>query len=256
MRVSHSTEAIVLRAFPYGDSDKIVSFLTENHGKISGIAKGAKRSRKRFANSLEPFSVVELRFQERQHSNLAFLLAADLRYAFKNLTANLQAIAAASYLIEITDRLIGEGDDSRQVFHHLKEGLGVLENIGYSVLFLTSFELKLLKLAGYEPALNRCRQCAVDRPKDRPADGWHFSPSDGGVFCYGCSKFQHEILPVGSKALAALADLQKEEQYTSGRISPSSSVVKEIRSLVLRFIQFQVGREIKSASFLNHVCMG
>src|ERR1051326_6329934 len=105
MRVSHTTEAIVLRAMPYGESDKIVSFLTETHGKISGIAKGAKRSRKRFANSLEPLSLVEVRFQERPQSSLVFLLSAELRSAFKTLTSNLEAIAAASYVIEITDRL-------------------------------------------------------------------------------------------------------------------------------------------------------
>ena len=161
MRVSHTTEAIVLRAFPYGESDKIVSFLTEDHGKVSGIAKGAKRSRKRFANSLEPLSFVELRFQERQQNGLAFLLSADLRCGFKKLKANLETIAAASYLIEITDRLIGERDDSRLVFRHLKEGLSFLETSGYSLLFLTSFELKLLKLAGYEPALNRFAQDLV-----------------------------------------------------------------------------------------------
>ena len=256
MRVSHTTEAIVLRAFPYGESDKIVSFLTEDHGKITGIAKGAKRSRKRFANSLEPFSLVELQFQERQHSNLAFLLSADLRCAFKNLAANLEAIATASYLMEVTDRLIGERDDSRMVFHHLQQGLKFLEDNGYSALFLTSFELKLLKLAGYEPALDRCRKCAKHRPKDGVTNGWHFSPLDGGVFCYGCSKFQREILPVGSTALAALVDLQGDTHESLFQIPPPSSVIREIRSVVLRFIQLQVGSEIKSAAFLNQICMG
>jgi len=256
MRVSHTTEAIVLRAMPYGESDKIVSFLTETHGKISGIAKGAKRSRKRFANSLEPLSLVELRFQERQHGNLAFLLSAELQSAFKKLTSNLESIAAASYLIEITDRLVGERDDSRLVFSHLKEGLRLLERNGYSVLLLTAFELKLLRLVGYEPALNRCGQCAIDRPKDRPAEGWHFSPADGGVFCYRCSRSKREILPVGSSTLSALAALQEKEQHLSRGISVSSLAAKEIRSIVVRFIQFHVGNEIKSAAFLNQVSTG
>ena len=59
MRSSQTTHAIVLRARPYGESDKIVSFLTEDFGKLSGIAKGALRSRRRFVNSLEPFSLVK-----------------------------------------------------------------------------------------------------------------------------------------------------------------------------------------------------
>src|SRR5512134_3900875 len=108
MRACQVTPAIVLRARPYGESDRIVSFLTENHGKLTGIAKGAKRSRKRFVNSLEPFSLVNLRFQDRAHSNLVFIVASDLTFGFKHLLTSLEKISLASYLVEITDGLIGE----------------------------------------------------------------------------------------------------------------------------------------------------
>ncbi|HYT53423.1 MAG TPA: DNA repair protein RecO, partial [Verrucomicrobiae bacterium] len=67
MRANHVTPAIVLRSRPFGESDKIVSFLTENYGKLTGIAKGALRSRKRFVNSLEPFALINLCFQDRPH---------------------------------------------------------------------------------------------------------------------------------------------------------------------------------------------
>jgi DNA repair protein RecO (recombination protein O) len=69
MRPSYATPAIVLRTRPFGESDKIVSFLTERFGKVTGIAKGALRSRKRFVNSLEPLAIINLRFQDRPHSN-------------------------------------------------------------------------------------------------------------------------------------------------------------------------------------------
>src|SRR4030095_10335839 len=95
MVLCHVTPAIVLRTWPFGESDKIVSFLTENHGKLTGIAKGAKRSRKRFVNSLEPFSLVNLRFQDRAHSNLVFIIAADLTIGFKHLLTSLEKISFA-----------------------------------------------------------------------------------------------------------------------------------------------------------------
>jgi DNA repair protein RecO (recombination protein O) len=149
----HVTQAIVLRTRSFGESDKIVSFLTENHGKLTGIAKGAKRSRKRFVNSLEPFSLVNLRFQDRAHSNLAFILASDLLFGFKHLMTSLEKISCASYLVEITDGLIGDREENRLVFRHLKDGLIYLEEQAMSLTFVTSFELKLLKLAGYQPLL-------------------------------------------------------------------------------------------------------
>src|ERR671924_166692 len=108
MRPIYVTQAIVLRARPFGESDKIVSLLTESHGKVTGVAKGAKRSRKRFVNSLEPFSLVNLRFQDRPQRDLVFIIASDLARSYKQLASSLEKISFASYMVEITDGLIGE----------------------------------------------------------------------------------------------------------------------------------------------------
>ena len=104
-----------------GESDKIVSFLTESHGKLTGIAKGAKRSKKRFVNSLEPFSFVSLNFQDRSQNSLAFILSCELQKSYKNLIASLEKITFASYYVEITEGLIGEREENRLVFDHLNK---------------------------------------------------------------------------------------------------------------------------------------
>jgi DNA repair protein RecO (recombination protein O) len=250
MRHDHVTAAIVLRSWPFGESDKIVCFLTENHGKVTGIAKGAKRSRRRFVNSLEPFSSVTLRFQDRPHSNLAFIVAADLARSFKQLTASLEKIAFASYMVEITGGLTGEREENPSIYQHLRDALYYLDENDASLRFLTTFELELLRLAGYQPLLNQCKRCGKDR-YDNLTDQWHFSARDGGIFCQSCSRWTTEILPLDSKALDVLADLQAEKNRTSPHILLPASVVKEIRSAVQRFIQLRMDREIKSASFLD-----
>jgi DNA repair protein RecO (recombination protein O) len=249
MRVSHVTPAIVLRARTFGESDKIVSFLTERHGKITGIAKGAKQSRKRFVNSLEPFSLVNLRFHDPPHSSLAFILAADLLLGFKQLGQSLDRFSFASYLVEITDGLIGEREENPLVFQHLRDSLRYVDDNGTSLRFLTSFELKLLSLAGYRPMLDGCKRCGNDR-RGGLSTRWHFSPRDGGILCESCSRSRKEVLPLGAKAVAVLTDLQAERSSISSRASLPSSVVNEIRSVVLRFIQFHMEKEIKSAPFL------
>jgi DNA repair protein RecO (recombination protein O) len=250
MLLCHVTPAIVLRTRPFGESDKIVSFLTENHGKLTGIAKGAKRSRKRFVNSLEPFSLVNIRFQDRAHSNLAFILASDLLLGFKHLMTSLENISCASYLVEITDGLIGDREENRLVFRHLKDGLIYLEEQAMSLTFITSFELKLLKLAGYQPLLDSCRRCGKEY-RDQCAADWHFSPRDGGILCDLCSRFRKEIFPLSAATLKILQNLQQEESLASSDVSPPRATLKEIRSAVLRFIEFHMERQIKSAAFLQ-----
>ena len=250
MGLCYVTQAIVLRTRPFGESDKIVSFLTENYGKLTGIAKGAKRSRKRFVNSLEPFSLVNLRFQDRAQSDLAFIFASDLSLGFKRLMTSLEKISYASYLVEITDGLIGEREENRLVFRHLKDGLVYLEEQAVSLTFLTSFELKLLRLSGYEPLLDSCRRCGKEC-RDTCTAPWYFSPRDGGILCEGCSRLRKEIFPLSAATLKILKDLQEKESISLSDVWPPTAMLKEIRSAVLRFIEFHMERQIKSAAFLQ-----
>lgn len=247
MRPSHVTAAIVLRHRPFGESDKIISFLTEDFGKLTGIAKGAMRSHKRFVNSLEPFALVNLRFHDRPHSSLAFILAAELVTSFSKLLNSLERISYASYLVEITDGLVGEREESGEIYRHLRDGLSFLEQNETSLRFLTAFELKLLRLVGYQPFLDNCKGCRS--VLDEARSQWHFSPIDGGILCESCARARKQILPLGATAVEVLTALQMETELS--RVSLPRSVIHEIRAALLGFIQFQMDREIKSAAFLS-----
>lgn len=250
MPVSQSTPAIVLRARPYGESDKIVSFLTEDFGKLTGIAKGALRSRRRFVNSLEPFSLVKLHFQERSQTNLAFLIGAELLFGLRRLTSSLERISYASYLVEITDGLTVEREDNLAVFQHLRDGLRYLEENGSSLRFLTHYELKLLHLAGYRPVLDVCKRCGQSRSA-APLGQWNFAPADGGVFCDSCSRLRRDVIPLGHVAAEVLTKLQTDANDLGQRVLLPATAIKEMRAVLLSFIQYQMDREIKSALFLQ-----
>jgi DNA repair protein RecO (recombination protein O) len=254
MRVNHVTAAIVLRNRPYGESDKIVSFFTDKFGKLTGIAKGALRSRRRFVNSLEPFSLINLKFQDPPHSNLVFIVAADLVNSYRHLQTSLERIAYASYVIEISDGLLAEREENQQVFDHLKAGLMHLEDRQPSLRFLTSFELKLLRLVGYQPVLEACKKCRLDYLGSSGIQ-WRFSPINGGLLCENCARMHKEAMPLSTAAIEVMLALQAENTLPT-QFSLPVSVVGEIRSAILGFIQYHVDREIKSASFLSTFSSG
>jgi DNA repair protein RecO (recombination protein O) len=250
MRASYATPAIVLRTRPFGESDRIVSFLTANFGKVTGIAKGAMRSRKRFVNSLEPFALINLSFQDTSQSNLVFILTAELVLGYRQLASSLECISHAAYLVEITEGLIGEREENIAIYQHLKDGLGYLEQHGTSLRFLTSFELKLLRLVGYQPVWENCKRCGDDR-LTQVAEHWHFSLVEGGILCDSCAHARRESLPLSAKAVKILKTLQLEPDELPATLSLPASVIAEMRLVMLRFIQFHVDREIKSARFLD-----
>ena len=251
MPAIRSSPAIVLRSWAYGESDKIVSLLTRDFGKIRGIAKGAKRSRKRFLNVLEPFTLVQLRFHQRANSPLAFVHACDWVYVFRDITKTLPKIAHASYLVEITDELTRDGDDSLSLFDHLRDGLRFLEKNEVSTEFLTAFELTLLRLAGYQPTLEHCQRCGA---RSGPGNGnghWGFSPRDGGVLCRDCRGYRKEAVPLSAEALGILAHFQRHGWADGGTPGFSPPALRETREVVPLFIQYQISKKLKSAAFLD-----
>ena len=109
MKSAQKTRAIVLRSLDYGESDRIVTFLTDEFGKLKGIAKGARRSRRRFANALEPFSLSTILFSRRGSGGLAFIEGSDVINHFAGIRADLDRTLVASYVVELADHFSVEG---------------------------------------------------------------------------------------------------------------------------------------------------
>jgi recombinational DNA repair protein (RecF pathway) len=108
----------------------------------------------------------------------------------------------------------------------------------------------LLQCSGYQPMLERCGRCRGERSSNRNGR-WHFSPRDGGVLCAGCSVFRKEALPIDREGLDALIGLQRcRDSLSAERLCPSVAI-GEARSVLVRFIEFQLRRELKSARFIE-----
>ena len=178
-----TTPAVVVRARVFGESDKIVTFLTRDLGKVTGIAKGAKRSKRRFVNVLEPFTHVSLRLRQRPASDLAFISACELLDAPRSFTLDLQKFDYASYILELTDRMIRGREAGPETYELVRDALGLLERSAPEPGLLRGFELHLLGLTGYEPSLDRCRRCGTALAA---VDAVYAQPARGGLLCGRC----------------------------------------------------------------------
>src|SRR5271155_6204463 len=105
MPAEESTPAIVIRTRDYAEADRIVTLLTRDFGKLSGIAKGAKASRRRFERKLEPFSHVNLFFRRRPNGQLVFITRAEAAADLDPFVIedDLGKIALGSYMLELAD---------------------------------------------------------------------------------------------------------------------------------------------------------
>ncbi len=200
---SRSSRAVVLRWRAYGDSDKIATLLTEEAGKLTGIAKGARNSRRRFANSLEPLARVRVHFRQRPGAGLAFLESCELLTPTAPF-ADPARFAYGSYLVELTDRLTVEADPVHDLFELLDTALVVLESGPASSAFLRAFELQLLSRAGYEPQLDRCARCE----QSWTAEGAWLCAHQGTIACDRCRTGQDAPRAIAAAVLPQLERLK------------------------------------------------
>jgi DNA repair protein RecO (recombination protein O) len=241
------TTAFLLRAHAYGESDRIVTFITEDAGKLTGIAKGAKRSQRRFAGTLEPFVKVRVAYRSRVRSDLAFIERCELVCALAGFGTDLDRFACGSYILELTDRLVFGREAGREVFRLLDTALGMLDTLGPRATILRAFELHLLEATGYRPELAACRVCGASPGSRTPAV--ILVPARGGVCCLACRPPVDPAYELSAASLATLVELQSQPLDAATRAAEDAAITAN--GALEGLIDHVVTRPLKSRAVLG-----
>lgn len=249
-RTNHKTRAIILRSIDYGESDRIVTFFTDEFGKVKGIAKGARRSKKRFANALENFSQTLIVFSRRSPEGLALIEACDVGNHHPGIRTDLEKMLTAAYLAEVIDQFTLEGKKNEKLFRLLEDFLDLLEAGPLWEGVVRIFELRLLRILGYEPALDRCVGCKTPVGEMKQI---FFDPRDGGLRCGDCAPRVREVYPLSAGTVKTLLLGRDTETGRLSRIVFSAQAHEESRQALTSFIRHLLGRELKSLNVLNEI---
>lgn len=201
-----STPAVVLRAREFGESDKIVTVLSRTEGKFTGIAKGAKRSRRRFPGSLELFSHVNLAFKQKNDAALCFLERAVLIQPWLNLVTSLERYTAASHVIEMADKMTADREVGDEIYALVVAALARLDARPPTPTTLRVFELAALAASGYRQEFSRCTRCQEELA--RLGSALRVPYSGTGLLCARCSDREHGGPTISAEAAATLLRLE------------------------------------------------
>lgn len=216
-------EAIALRIHPFGNTSRIVVWLTRTYGKLATLAKGSQRERSPFLGQMDVFYTCEILFYARETRHLHTLkdcAPLDSRPAFR---ADWRACAAASYAAGLLDRAMPFGPAPAGLFHLLDDTLASLAARTPGPAFLPRFELRLLHDLGLAPQWNACARCRADLRGEAPA---RLDVAHGALHCEACAVGQGQ--PVTSAALRALRQMLDGPAPASIR----ESVFREVRALM------------------------
>ena len=244
------TEAVVLTSIDYGESDKIVTFYTLDYGKIKGIAKGARKSKKRFVNSLESFVYVKIGFFKKEKRELVRVDYADLINSFPGIKKGIEKIAFGSAFLELLNNLVGDEHKNPKVFVLLLRFLNALKDIDDFKRLMPLYELRLISILGYRPSLSTCVICKkmVDDEK-----GVSFSIAKGGVICLSCQSAAGMLKSVSSETIKVFKNSLKVESIELANMRLGDIGTGEAKKVLREFIAYQLGKSPKSWRFIDEL---
>jgi DNA repair protein RecO (recombination protein O) len=248
-----TTQAIVTRTLNYGESDKILTFFTRDFGKMKGIAKGARRSKKRFQNVLGLFSHLRLIFFDREGMGLVRAESGDLLNAFPSIRENLKKIYYGNYYLELVNEMAGEREANPEAFDLLLSFLVDLEAMDPEEERLRMFEIRMLSLFGYRPNLTRCGVCRRGWEEMKEDPSAFFSLEKGTLVCSRCSRNGEKLIPLSVGTARLIDQISQMELSKLNRLKFTPQALSESRGLLPKFITHQLGKELKSLKGLREV---
>jgi DNA repair protein RecO (recombination protein O) len=251
--VAVRTEALILRSVDYGESDRILHLLVPDRGRLTVIAKGARRSVKRFPGTLDLFNHLRIQFEQRRSTSMARLEHASLIESFLPLRRETRRFALACYLLELLDRMAPEGgarNDMRRLFAFALAGLRGISTQIPDARFRTFLELRSLDALGLRPELARCVRCGNGLGEALQID---FHVSDGGTVCSSCASRLEGLVRVHAGTLRALEGALRFDFRHLDRLILGPEALAEGRLLVGRFQRFHVGVDLRSERFLDEI---
>ena len=237
--VAHRTDlAYVLRTQELGEADLIVTLLAEGSGRVRGVARSARKSRRRFGGTLEPLTEVRARWFERAGRELHRIEALELVRSHSALQRDpgLQAVCAA--LSEVAESVTHEGQADPKGFRLMGAVLGALEGGLDPWVALRYFEYWTLRLHGLLPDLAACAMCG--KPL---GPGQRGLVADGrGVVCTSCCRdhsFSGKVLGEADlEFLSCAASSRPESMKVDGRIArPGGTVEAFLRRTLEAFVE-------------------
>lgn len=243
----YRTEGIVLKAYDFGEADRILTLYTPQVGKLRAVAKGVRRTKSRKAGHLDLFTRTTLLVARGRQ--LDIVTQAETIETFAPMRTDLVRLSYAHYVAELVDAFTVEQLANYPAYATTVATLRRIACAEDPALSVRSFEVQLLGLMGYRPQLHRCLSCdaSIEPVSNR------FSPKMGGVLCPACSSRDGAAHPISVPALKLLRNLQTNEMAMLGLSDVPIHVGQEVEARMAEYISYRLEKAPRSVRFLDRL---
>jgi DNA repair protein RecO (recombination protein O) len=243
---------VVLRTTPLRESDLLVVLLTEHHGRITAVARGGRKSQRRFAGTLQLLVLGRYQLGRPPRGDLWNLESADIVREWNSLASDVVAVAHASYIAELAGALMPTETPEPLALELMVALWDSLADGGPSPAVLRTIELALMDLAGHRVALDSCAACGRTELAQAV-----FDPTRGGAICRPCAATSRGagVQLIGTNALEYLRAAAAVEAPADARVldrdprfEPSDRTAA--REALIAMVQTLIGKPLKSLEYI------
>ncbi len=240
------TEAIILRSYPLGEADRLVSFYSRQLGRMRGVAAGAKRTKTTFGGSLEPLMYVRIWFAEKETRDLVRIRQCEVIESSLSAHADYECSVRLALLAEITEGVQPEREPSDPVFRLLLLATREIIRSRKPDLPVLYFCLWTVRLAGWLPQFVSCSKCGRTLGAEQ---GAYASGVHHGLLCPSCRLPGMRLLSAASLATGRKMLQVKLDEL----VRQEFSAVKchDLLAFLLDVVEQQVERKLKTRNLLE-----
>ena len=246
-----TTKGLVLREVNYKESDKILTVLTAEEGKLTVSAKGCRKKGSAIAAASQ--LLVWSEFTLYEYQNRWAVKEAVTERQFGDVRSDLDKLSLASYFAEVTEALSREGQPEPELLSLTLNSLHALEKLPYpAALIKTAFEWRAMALAGYEPMADACAVCGTEPPADP-----RIHLTEGVLHCAAC---RGEIgdgisMPLTEAALTALRHFIWGDPKRLFSVNIDQTSLKQLGQASEAYLMTQLERGFRTLDFYKSILM-
>ncbi len=237
------SEAIVLRTYPLREADLLVTLFTREEGKVKGVARSAKKSKRRFGGALEPLTWVRVHYEDREGQELARLDSCDILESPLSATVDYPRVVALEHVAETLDELLPDREANDAMFRLAVSVLHQLRS-GSIWMPLTYFQLWLVRLVGFLPELGECLVCGQALNGSR---AYYHALADG-LRCAQHKRLASSELAAESRLMAAQMFRAPVESFASEPWTKAQCM--DLRRFLVQILERHIEKKLVTASML------
>ncbi len=240
------SEAIVLRTYPLREADLLVTFFTRLEGKVHGVARSAKKSKRRFGGALEPLTYVRAFYDVRERQELVRLDSCDVLESPMASEVSYARVTALGHIAELLDELLPDHEANDAIFRLTLSVLNVLD--GPEIWMpITYFDLWLTRLVGFLPELTECLVCGRSLNGDRA----YFHALADGLMCADDRRLASSEISNESRMLAARMFRAPVDTFAQSPWPKAQGL--DLRKFLIQILQRHIEKKLITAGMLEKI---